>query len=314
MSVVDPSEINDFDVTKCIGFEFVCKDKHEVPTKTKVIKVDEDTGKVLLEYVYGGLELIEPIILQETLLSRNQQEDEDYIWPLSKILNHRTVTNGKIKVEVLQDNGETSWEPLAVLHKDDPVTLAGYIKERRLLEQHNWKWAKSIARHKKKFVRMLKLMKVSKKYQKKLYGKKTYKFGMQVPRTGDVRGAMKLDQENGNSLWFDAQKKEASMLRDLATFELMPENFDLTGYQYVPPIYAWDVKFDGRRRARLVANGKVTIGPPEEDVWSEVVNTKSVCTAIFLAMLNRMKILAADISSAYLMADMKEIIYTRLDP
>eukprot|EP00957_Ditylum_brightwellii_P099527 7581199-Ditylum_brightwellii.AAC.1 len=72
---------------------------------------------------------------------------------------------------------------------------------------------------------------------------------MQVPRTGDVRGSMKLDKENRNNLWFDAQKKEASTLRDMDTFELMPENFDLTGYQYVPLIYAWDVKFDGRRRA-----------------------------------------------------------------
>eukprot|EP00957_Ditylum_brightwellii_P081220 6178340-Ditylum_brightwellii.AAC.1 len=59
------------------------------------------------------------------------------------------------------------------------------------------------------------------------------------------------------------------------TFELMPENFDLTGYQYVPLIYAWDVMFDGRRRARLVANRKVTIGTPEEDVWSGVVNMES---------------------------------------
>eukprot|EP00957_Ditylum_brightwellii_P025654 1939539-Ditylum_brightwellii.AAC.1 len=94
----------------------------------------------------------------------------------------------------------------------------------------------------------------------------------------------------------------------------MPEKFDLTGYQYAPLIYAWDVKFDGRKRAHLVANGKVTIGPPEKDVWSGVVNTESVHTAMFLAMLNGMKILVADISSAYLMADTKEMMYTRLGP
>eukprot|EP00957_Ditylum_brightwellii_P067542 5127794-Ditylum_brightwellii.AAC.1 len=56
--------------------------------------------------------------------------------------------------------------------------------------------------------------------------------------TGDVGGAMKLDKENGNNLWFDTQKKEASMLRDMATFELMPENFNLTGCQHVLLIYA----------------------------------------------------------------------------
>eukprot|EP00957_Ditylum_brightwellii_P010713 811906-Ditylum_brightwellii.AAC.1 len=73
-------------------------------------------------------------------------------------------------------------------------------------------------------------MKASKKHQKKSCGKKIYKIGVQVPRTRDVRGVMKLDKENGNNLWFDAQKKEESTLRDMATFELMPENFDLTGY------------------------------------------------------------------------------------
>eukprot|EP00957_Ditylum_brightwellii_P196575 14977804-Ditylum_brightwellii.AAC.1 len=140
----------------------------------KVIKVDEDTGNILLEYVHGGLELVEPYILQEMLLSRNQQEVEDYLWLFSKTLNHRTVTNRKIEEEVMGDNGKTSWEPLAVLRKDDPVTLAGLAKERRLLEQHGWKWAKSIAKREKKFVRMLKLIKSSKKYQKKLYGKKIY--------------------------------------------------------------------------------------------------------------------------------------------
>ena len=78
---------------------------------------------------------------------------------------------------------------------------------------------------------------------------------------------MKLDKENGNTLWFDAQKKEADGLRKEDTFEIPEPDFDLSDYQYVPLIYAWDVKYDGRRKARLMANGKVTMGPPESDVW-----------------------------------------------
>eukprot|EP00957_Ditylum_brightwellii_P127132 9692939-Ditylum_brightwellii.AAC.1 len=84
-----------------IGFEFVQNDKRKVPTKTKVIEVDKDTGFFLLEYVHGRLELVEPNILQEVLLSRTQQEDEDYLWLFSKILNHRMITNGKIELDVL---------------------------------------------------------------------------------------------------------------------------------------------------------------------------------------------------------------------
>ena len=121
---------------------------------------------------------------------------------------------------------------------------------------------------------------------------------MKVPRKGDVKGAMSLDKENGNNLWFEAQQKEAKSLRDLNVFRIVEKDVDLSEYQYAPLIYAFDVKFDGRRRARLVANGKVTIGPPEADIWSGVVNIESVRIALFLSKLNGLKILAADISSA----------------
>ena len=247
----------------------------------------------MLEYVHGGLELVEPNTIQEALLSREQNEDGEEFWKFKKILNHRTVNNGRIEVEILWDNGETSWEPLSVIRKDDPVTVAEYAKEKQLTNKKGWKWAKQINKNEKKFVRLLKSMKTTKKD----FGKK-FKFGVEVPRTGDVKGAMKLDRENGDTLWFDAQRKEATSLRELNTFEIPREGFDLSEYQYVPLIYAWDVKFDGRRKARLVANGKVTIGPPESDVWSGVVNIESVRIILFLAKLNGLKVLVADISSA----------------
>eukprot|EP00957_Ditylum_brightwellii_P202223 15329150-Ditylum_brightwellii.AAC.1 len=79
---------------------------------------------------------------------------------------------------------------------------------------------------------------------------------------------MQLDKENGNILWFQAQQKEASTLRKMETFQLKPEDFDLTSYQYVPLIYTFGVKLDGCRKACLVAYGKVTIGPQPEDIWS----------------------------------------------
>ena len=312
MPVFDPTE---FEAKDHIGFEFVHTDKQEIPTKAKVIEIDEDTGKALLEYVHGGLEYVEPNIIQEALLSAQQMEDGEGFWTFSKVLGHQTAENGRIEVEVLWDNGERSWEPLMVLRKDDPVTLAAYAKDRKLLEQKGWKWAKKIAGREKKLTRMLKTMKASKKkYIKKNFGKTVYKFGVKVPCTGDVKGAMELDRENGNQLWLEAQKTEASTLMDMETFKVIPDDFDLRGYQYVPLMYAWDVKFDGRRRARLVANGKVTIGPPEAEVWSGVVSTEAVRIAMFLGMLNGMKILAADISSAYLMADTREHMYTRLGP
>ena len=309
----DPTNINGFNPNDHLGMEFIHMDKQGIPTKATIMEVDEETGKVILEYIHGGLEVVEPNIIQEALLSREQNDNDNGMWTFSKILDHRTAEQGKIELEVLWDNGETSWEPLTMMRKDDPVTIAAYARDRKLLEQRGWKWAKHLARREKKLVRLLKIMKASQKYQKRNFGT-TFKFGIKVPRTGDIRGARALDKENGNTLWYDAQCHEANTLRNLDTFTLVPENFDFTGFQFVPLIYAFDVKFDGRRKARLVANGKVTIGPPEAEVWSGVVDTVTVRTAIFLAMLNGMKILAADISSAYLMAQTKEKMYTRLGP
>ena len=64
---VDVTEINGFNAQDHIGLEFVRKDWRDVPCKTKVIEVDEDTGKVMLEYIHGCLEFVDANIIQEAL-------------------------------------------------------------------------------------------------------------------------------------------------------------------------------------------------------------------------------------------------------
>mmetsp|Transcript_38133 Transcript_38133/g.53719 ORF Transcript_38133/g.53719 Transcript_38133/m.53719 type:complete len:150 (-) Transcript_38133:355-804(-) len=149
------------------------------------------------------------------------------------------------------------------MRKDDPVPLTGYARQRKPLEQQGWKWAKIIAKNENKFLWMLKSMKGTKKKSETT----KFKFGVQMPRTCDTVGAMKLDKENGNNLWFKAQQLEATTVKKLVVFKIMPKNFDLEGYQHVPLIYTFDAKFDGRRRARLVGNGKRTIGPLASEIW-----------------------------------------------
>ena len=51
---------NGEDLSKFIDVKFICKEKNDVPCQAKVIKVNEEIGKVMLEYVHGGLELVEP--------------------------------------------------------------------------------------------------------------------------------------------------------------------------------------------------------------------------------------------------------------
>ena len=52
----------------------------------------------------------------------------------------------------------------------------------------------------------------------------------------------------------------------------------------------------------------------EAEVYSGVVSNESVRAIMFLAKLNGLKICAADIGLAYLMAETKEKIYTKLGP
>ena len=68
--------------------------------------------------------------MQEVLMSREQKEHSKNYWKFWKILNHKTVEIGKIKIQILWDNGEIYWEPLSLIRKDDPVTVAEYAKEK----------------------------------------------------------------------------------------------------------------------------------------------------------------------------------------
>eukprot|EP00957_Ditylum_brightwellii_P138031 10523219-Ditylum_brightwellii.AAC.1 len=99
MPEVDPLMINGFQADNLIGLVFIHKDKCGVPTKAKVIEVDKDTIRVMLEYVHGGLEVVELNLIQETLLSKEQGDKGNKPWTFIKVLNHHTVENGKIEVE-----------------------------------------------------------------------------------------------------------------------------------------------------------------------------------------------------------------------
>ena len=79
----------DFNPILYLGYSFVHEEVHAIPHKTTVIKVDEETGRVLLEYVHGQTEWIEPNILQEELLSREANDDGTNLWTFSTVLDNK---------------------------------------------------------------------------------------------------------------------------------------------------------------------------------------------------------------------------------
>jgi hypothetical protein len=81
-----------------------------------------------------------------------------------------------------------------------------------------------------------------------------YKFGIQVPK--GTKNAIDLDKKNGNQLWKEAIKTELKQLTDYQTFIVLDSGEDIpTGYQKIPYHMVFDVKYDLRHKARLVAGG-----------------------------------------------------------
>ncbi len=129
---------------------------------------------------------------------------------------------------------------------------------------------------------------------------------MEVPRS--VKHALHLDHLAGDHLWQDAINKELDQINEYETF------CDLHGtpippeYQCIPYHLVFDVKFDLRRKARLVAGGHMT-SPPKEDIYSGFVGMETIRLGFLLASMNNLDVCAADIGNAFLYGKTQEKVY-----
>ena len=114
-------------------------------------------------------------------------------------------------------------------------------------------------------------------------------FGVLVP--DNTNKALAHDKENGNNLWQESIDKEMKQILDFKTFKILDAGEEAPkGYQQIPMRLIYAVKHDGRRKARLVAGGHVT-APPNEEVYSSVVQPESVRLVMFLAAANNLDIM-----------------------
>jgi hypothetical protein len=94
-------------------------------------------------------------------------------------------------------DGTTSWERLADLKESNPVEVADYATTKNLHDDPDFAWwVPHVTKKRSRIVTAV----------TKRYHKRTHKFGIQVPKTWDE--AVKLDEENCNTLWQDAIIKE----------------------------------------------------------------------------------------------------------
>ena len=158
---------------------------------------------------------------------------------------------------------------------------------------------KKFARNKKKLDRMVKQARL-----RRICCDPIYKFGVRVPR--DSCEARFLEQKEGHTKWEDVEKVEIKQLFDYKTFKDLglgagtPEN-----YKQIQCPFVYDIKHDGRYKARLVAGGHLT-EPNKDQAYSGVVSLQSMRLAILAGELNGLKIMVGNIGNAYLEPYTKE--------
>ena len=138
------------------------------------------------------------------------------------------------------------------------------------------------------------------------------KYGVKVPR--NVLHAYELDDDEGGSSWADAIKTEVDSLLRLECFEFFePDYKPSSEYQFTKLTMIFEVKQDGRRKARLVAGGHL-LDPRGISSRSTVVKGVSVRLLDLIAHRDGLQVLCGDIGNAFITAECLEKVYTRAGP
>ena len=202
------------------------------------------------------------------------EEDPDSLFKFRGIVAHQgplesidpDQKGSKYNVMVEWESGEVTYEPLALISKDDPITCAVYAKKHDLLDTTGWKHLKRYAKTSNKLIRAVKQSRIH-----QVRASARYQHGFQVPK--DFNDAIRLDKENSNTHWQDAMDLELTQIHEYKVFKNT-------------------VKHDEKFKERLVADGHLTKEP--------VVSLRSLRMVVFLSQLNDFEIWGADVGNAYL--------------
>jgi hypothetical protein len=110
--------------------------------------------------------------------------------------------------------GEKSWVKMDDLRTHDPFLVVCCGLRGKLIEKPGWEWAELHLNSNTKITSMIRACKMS--------VETACKFGVQAPR--NTKESIKLDTENGNTLWADLIKTEFKQIKDYETFWVLEEN------------------------------------------------------------------------------------------
>ena len=302
------------------------RDANGIPIGTANDNPILDTRVYEVEYLDGHRASLSANTIAENIFSQVDEEGNRYTI-LDSIIDHRTdgseVSDEDAFIEspiggkkrrktsrgweiLLQwKDGSTSWEAMKDIHAAYPVQLAEYAIQRGIDRKPAFAWWIPYVVKKRNRI-------ISKTKSK--YWTTTHKFGIRLPHS--VEEALKIDAENGDTLWWDAICKEMKNVRvAFREHEGSIEDLITKGYKKLDMHMIFDIKMSEnfRRKARLVADGHKT-ATPNSITYSSVVSRDSVRIALTLAALNDLELLSCDILNAYLTAPCRERFYCIAGP
>ena len=205
------------------------------------------------------------------------------------------------KLCVQWKDGSTSWERLADMKESFPIKVAEYAVAQCIDHEPAFVWWVPFTLKKRN--RIIAAVK-NRRYQKQ-----QYKYGFKIPN--DLRQALEIDKENGNTLWEDSARKEMGDVQIAFNF-LDDDNVIPPGYTEVKQSHLiFTIKMeDFRRKSRYVAGGH-TVDAPATLTYASVVSRETVRIALTMAALNDLEVKASDIQNAYLTAPCSEKLWLR---
>ena len=284
-----------------------------------------DSRQYEVEYSDGIIEVLAANIIAENLLAQVDDQGHRHLM-IDEIEDHRKGTDAVSKEQgtittpsglqrkkkttkgwefyVRWKGGSGDWVTLKDLKESYPVPLADYAVANDIQAEPAFAWWVPYTVKKRKAI--IGKMKSSKHWER------THKYGVRVPR--NMKEALQIDAENGNTMWVDAVKLE--MKNNRVAFEEYDGRIeDLVAYEQISGHLIFDVKLSEnfRRKARFVADGHL-VETPASVTYSTVVSRDSVRILLLAAALNGLEVKGADVQNAFLSAKNLEKHWMRAGP
>ena len=235
------------------------------------------------DYTDNNLNGVEEQHIVTDLNNQFDRGDDALPVELDYIIDHRYVA-GVLELQVSYTDGSKSWHPLSLIKTEDPSAIADFVLNNDLGKVSNGihrRWARAYQRSLRRAIRRLRRVhffgfesttyRPSKKKNSrrakrarramtdspvpsKKASKRVLKYGLEVPRSW--KDILRIDAENKNRAWRDAVEKEVGALLLLGCFDFRAPDFKPTpDYQFCRLHFVYDIKYDLRCKARLVADG-----------------------------------------------------------